>query len=122
MVRFISMLFGRKEPFNKALPIGPLRVHGDSGMMTSTRRDFFRSLFATTAAIAVAPLVPITPTPLYEIPVISWGGVINPARGMSDMELLDILYESGIPIPIRMRVAAAGLNLDDILNNTEHLS
>ncbi len=55
----------------------------------------------------------------YMVPTLTWHNQMRPEGDEAYMALLDNLAAAGVPIPIRMKVAAAGINIDDILNGAD---
>jgi hypothetical protein len=55
----------------------------------------------------------------YYIPKVEWHKQLSPQADREYLDLLSSMREQGIPVPIRMMAAAAGLNLDHIISMLE---
>lgn len=55
----------------------------------------------------------------YHIPKVDWHKQLAPQADRDYLDLLASMREQGIPIPVRMMAAAAGLNLDQIMGMLE---
>lgn len=51
----------------------------------------------------------------YEMPRLTWVKQLKPESDAAYLDIMDRMEEKGIPIPIRMQAAAAGLNISEIL-------
>jgi hypothetical protein len=53
----------------------------------------------------------------YFCPQVSWHSSLRPEGDREYMELLDLLKQQGVPVPIRILATAGGLDIHDILNS-----
>ena len=55
----------------------------------------------------------------YAMPTIQWTKQLKPKGDQAYLDMLDALSQKGLPVHLRMLAAAAGLNLDDIMDGNE---
>lgn len=53
------------------------------------------------------------------IPTVNWAKQLKPEGDTAYMDMLNTLAEKGVPVPIRVLAAAGGLNLDELLRQSE---
>jgi hypothetical protein len=55
----------------------------------------------------------------YFTPTISWHNSLRPEGDREYLDLLEVLRQAGVPVPIRVMTAAGGLDIHDILNSAQ---
>jgi hypothetical protein len=55
----------------------------------------------------------------YFTPTVAWHSSLRPEGDREYLDLLEVLRQAGVPVPIRVLTAAGGLDIHDILNSAE---